>query len=137
MIRSFKILERIEHLIYRLKLFINIKIYDVIFIAHLKSAIDSAEDPYRKRRLSTFIIIIDGEKKYEIEKLLRKRIIKRDREWFVQYLIRWLKYDSEINTWKLKRELLRYVKEIMKEYEIANNNATLFIILRYKSFLAF
>ena len=80
LIRSFKILERIERLIYRLKLPINIKIHDVIFIAHLKSIIDPAEDPYRRRYLLILIVIVDGEKEYEIEKLLRKRIIKRDRE---------------------------------------------------------
>ena len=71
-----------------MKLFINMKIHDVIFVAHLKPVIDFIKDPYRRRRLSIFIIVIDGEEKYEIEKLLKKRIIKRKREWFVQYLIR-------------------------------------------------
>lgn len=78
MINSFKIFERIEHLIYKLELFINMKIYNVIFIAHLKSIIDFNEDSYRRRRLSASIMIIDGEKKYEIEKLLKKRIIKQE-----------------------------------------------------------
>ena len=72
MIRLFKILERIERLAYRMKLFVNMKIHDVIFITHLKPAIDSIEDLYRRRRLLTFIIVIDEEEKYEIEKLLRK-----------------------------------------------------------------
>ena len=83
LIRSFKILERIEHLIYRLKLSINMKIHNVISIAHLKSVIDFAENSYRRRRLSISVIVIDGEKEYEIEKLLRKRIVKREREWFI------------------------------------------------------
>ena len=60
----------------------------MISITHLKPAIDFAENPYRRRRLSTFIVIIDDEKEYEIEKLLKKRTIKRKREWFIQYLIR-------------------------------------------------
>ena len=80
MIRLFKIFERIEHLIYRLKLLINMKIHNVIFITHLKSIIDFAEDLYRRRRLLTSVIVIDEEKKYEIEKLLRKRIIKQKRK---------------------------------------------------------
>ena len=83
LIKLFKILEKIERLIYQMKLFINIKIYNVIFITHLKSIIDFAKDSYRRRRLLTFVIIIDDEKEYEIEKLLKKRIIKRKREWFV------------------------------------------------------
>ena len=69
LIKLFKIFERIERLIYRIKLFINMKIYNVIFIVYLKSAIDLAEDLYRKHRLSILIIIIDDEKEYEIEKL--------------------------------------------------------------------
>ena len=80
MIRSFKILERIKHLIYRLKLFANMKIHDVIFITHLKLIIDPAKDSDRRRRLLIFAIIIDDEKEYKIEKLLKKRIIKRERE---------------------------------------------------------
>ena len=80
LIKSFKILERIKNLVYRLKLFINIKIYDMIFITHLKSVIDFVENSYRRRRLLISAMIIDDEKKYKIEKLLRKRIIKRERE---------------------------------------------------------
>ena len=72
LIKLFKILERIKRLIYRLKLFINMKIYNVIFIAHLKSTIDFIENLYRRRRLSISIVVIDEKKKYEIEKLLRK-----------------------------------------------------------------
>ena len=64
------------------------KIHNVISIAHLKPFIDSAKDSYRRRRLSIFVIVIDEEEKYEIEKLLKKRIIKRKRGWFVQYLIK-------------------------------------------------
>ena len=56
------------------------KIHDVIFIVHLKPIIDSVENLYRRRRLSAFVIVIDDEKEYEIEKLLKKRIIKRKRE---------------------------------------------------------
>ena len=61
-----------------MKLLINIKIHNVIFITHLKSIIDFIL--YRRCRLLIFIIVINDEKKYKIEKLLRKRIIKRERE---------------------------------------------------------
>ena len=63
-----------------MKLLVNIKIHDIIFIIHLKPVIDFIENSYRRRRLLTLIIVIDEEKKYEIEKLLTKRIIKRERE---------------------------------------------------------
>ena len=77
LIKSFKIFEKIERLIYRVKLFVNIKIHNVIFITHLKSIIDSVKDLYRRRYLSAFVVVIDEENEYEIEKLLKKRIIKR------------------------------------------------------------
>ena len=52
----------------------------MIFITHLKPIINFMKDSYRRRRLSIFIVIIDNKKKYKIEKLLKKRIIKRGRE---------------------------------------------------------
>ena len=113
-----------------MKLSVNMKIHNVISITHLKPIIDSIEDSYRRRRLSTSAVVIDEKKKYEIEKLLRKRIIKRKREWFVQYLIRWLDYDLKTNTWELKRELLRHVKKTMKEYNVVNSNVALLTMLR-------
>ena len=59
------------------------KIHNVIFIIHLKSFIDSVENSYRRRRLLVFVIVVDEEEEYEIEKLLKKRIIKWERGWFV------------------------------------------------------
>ena len=55
----------------------------MIFVTHLKPIIDFIKDLYRRYRLSAFVIVIDDKEKYKIEKLLRKRIIKRKREWFV------------------------------------------------------
>ena len=63
-----------------MKLLVKMKIHDIIFIIHLKPIIDFIKDLYRRRYLLIFIVVIDGEKKYKIEKLLRKRIIKRKRK---------------------------------------------------------
>ena len=56
------------------------RIHDVISIAHLKPITNPAEDPYRRRRLSILIVIINDEDEYEIEKLLQKRRIRRDQD---------------------------------------------------------
>ena len=61
LIGPFRILERIGRLTYRLELPINMKIYNVISIAHLEPATDPAEDPYRRRRPSAPTVIVDGE----------------------------------------------------------------------------
>ena len=44
---SFKVIERIDCLAYRLKLFNTMRIHNVIFIAHLKSAHCSFDDSHK------------------------------------------------------------------------------------------
>ena len=75
--RFFKILERIDRFAYKLKLLLNIKIHDIIFVTYLKIVTDFVEDFYRRYRLLIFVIVVKGEKKYEVEKLFRKRSIRR------------------------------------------------------------
>ena len=79
LIEPFKVLKRIGRLAYKLELLLNIRIHDVVFVTYLKSATDPAKDLYRRRRLLIFTIIVEGEEEYEIEKLLRKRITRRNR----------------------------------------------------------
>ena len=76
---SFEITKRINKLVYRLKLPNNMRIYNVIFVAMLKSL--SAESNLYRRRLSpSDAVIIDNKDEYVIEKLIRKRRIRRGRE---------------------------------------------------------
>ena len=125
LVGPFKILERIGRLAYKLELPANMRIHDVISVAHLEPATDPAEDPYRRRRLPAPAVVIEGEEEYEIEKLLRKRSTRRGQGWSTQYLVRWLGYGPEADTWELERELLRHAKEIVEEYEAANSNVAL------------
>ena len=70
LIESFPVIERIGRLAYRLRLSSMMRIHDLISVAHLEPATDSAEDPYRRRRLLMPAVIIEGEDEIEIEKLL-------------------------------------------------------------------
>lgn len=79
------------------------RIHDVISVAQLEPATDPAEDPYRRRRLPMPAVVVDGEDEYEIEKLLQKRRIRRGRGWSTQYLVRWLTYGPEDDTWEIER----------------------------------
>ena len=45
-IKSFRILKRVKRLIHKLKLLINMKIYDIIFIIYLELATHSVENLY-------------------------------------------------------------------------------------------
>ena len=91
--------ERVGRLAYRLKLPDNMKIHDVISIAHLEPASDPALDPYHRHHSPPPAVIVDGDIEYVIEKLLRKRRVRKGRGWLTQYLIRWKGYGPEYNTW--------------------------------------
>lgn len=60
------------------------------------------------------------EDEYEIEKLLQKRRIRRGRGWSTQYLLRWLIYGPEDDTWETEQELRRYANDVVEAYEAAN-----------------
>ena len=100
LIEPFRILERIDRLTYRLELPDNMRIHDVVSVAHLKPVINSAKDSYRRRRSPPSVIVLNEENEYEIEKLIRKRRIRRGRDWSTQYLIRWRDYGPEHDTWQ-------------------------------------
>ena len=122
LVGPFRILKRIGQLAYELELPANMRIHNVISIAHLEPATDPAEDPYQRRRLPAPAVVVDGEEEWEVEKLLQKRRIRRGRGWITQYLVRWLTYGPESDTWEPEQELLRNAKERVEEYEAANRS---------------
>ena len=77
-INLFEVTKRINKLAYRLKLLNNIKIYNVIFVAMLKP-LSTRSDLYRCRLSLSDVVIIDNKDEYIIEKLVRKRRIRRGR----------------------------------------------------------
>ena len=92
-IDSFKILEKVKSLAYRLKLSLIMKIHFIVLITQLKSA--SKNDFYNRiRNINLFFVEEKDEdvdfdfvfkyKLYEIEKLLKKRDIKKN----IMYLIK-------------------------------------------------
>ena len=69
----FKIIERIGKLAYRLDFPNNMKIHDVISLAHFEPAIKFRYDPYRRYRPFTPAVVIDNQK------------------WSTQYFANWVK----------------------------------------------
>jgi hypothetical protein len=112
---SFKILQRIERLIYRLNISFDWKVHSVFFVAQLKSASDSIKDSFNRFK-SIHLSSVTNSQEYEIERLLNKRTIKREFDFFTKYLIRWLKYESEWDRWYNVKNLSN-VKELITNYE--------------------
>jgi hypothetical protein len=115
-VESFKVIQRIDRLIYRLNISFDWKIHSVFFVTQLKSVSDSAKNSFNRSRLTHSSSMIDNQDQYEIKRLLNKRIIKREQEYFIEYLIRWLRYESKWDRWYNVKNLLN-VKNLITDYE--------------------
>ena len=116
LINSFKITKRIDRLTYELELSTNMKIHNVISVAHLKSITNPRDDLYQRRRVSTSSLVIDGAEEFEIERMLAKRRIRKGTGWSTQYLVRWLSYGPE-DDWWIPQHRLGHARKLIHEYE--------------------
>ena len=102
---SFKLIDRVDTLIYRLELSFVMQIHFVIFIAQLKFASSSNSDSYQRSKSNNSLSITTKNddfddftqtSNYEIERLLNRRITSTNK---INYLIKWKNYDSKHNVW--------------------------------------
>ena len=64
------------------------KIHNVVLIIYLKFIINVISNSYKRHFIISSLIIIDNEKEYEIERLIRKRLrrFNRIKQAIIQYL---------------------------------------------------
>ena len=115
LVGPFKVIERIGRLAYRLQLPDNMRIHPVISIAHLEPSTDPALDPYYRHRSPPPAVTVEGEIEYEIDRLVRKRRVRKGKGWSIQYLIRWKGFGPEHDTWQPERDVMDTVA--LDEYE--------------------
>ena len=116
----FKILEKIDNLIYKLKLSKHWRIHSILFVVQLESTFSSFENSFRRSRSnhSDFVHVendIKLIKSWKIDRLINKREIKRRES---EYLIRWKNYESQYDEWRNLFEL-RNAQNLVKNYEDA------------------
>ena len=123
-IKSFKIIKKIDNLTYRFQLSAHWKIHFVVSVQQLESTSNEFDSYNRISYDNSFSIFVErdneNEKSYEIEKLINKRIIKKDREKFTQYFVRWKEYDLEDDTW-YSTNALKNVVDFIVDYETTFN----------------
>ena len=86
-----------------------VKIHPVI---NINRVYKYKEQVNRQRKKQPALIVIKGEKEYEVEKILNKKKFRgKDR-----YLVQWKGYMVEENTWEPKKNLGN-IKELVKEFE--------------------
>ena len=113
-VESFQIIEKIDNLTYRLSISQHWWIHSIISIAHLEfssfsSTSQSSSSIFMKENSNVI-------KSFEIEKLMIKRITRRE----VEYFVRWLKYDSEKDMWRSISKL-ENAMNLIQQYENTNS----------------
>ena len=114
-IGPFTILERVGTLAYRLDLPESMrKIHAVFHVSKLK--------PYKasgRVQPPPVPIEIEGELEYEVERVLDKRVTKRrKKDRVVEYLVKWLGYGHEHNSWEPAKALAN-AQEVVQLFENA------------------
>ena len=119
---SFKMLERIDRLVYKLEISDHWRVHSIFTIIQLKSCSTFDSDFYRRLKSNQidFVFVkndIETYKFFELDKLLNKRIINKDKDVTTQYLARWKDYDSQFDKW-INIKNLNNVKNLINQYEI-------------------
>jgi hypothetical protein len=117
-VEFFRILKKIDILIYRLNLSHHWRIHSIIFVAQLESCSDSVTNSYKRSHSNDSESVhvendIDQVKFFEIESLINKRhsAIRESK-----YLVRWKDWKSQYDEWRNISEL-HNVMNLINEYE--------------------
>ena len=87
----------------------SIRIHSVVNISRVQFYKPQVEE---QKKTPPKPVIIEGEKEFEVEKIINKRTV-RGKE---KFLVRWKGYTAEEDTWE-NRENLENAKELVEEFE--------------------
>ena len=114
---SFKIIEKVSNLVFRLDLSSIMKVHFVVSIAQLESTMSNIDlyDRFTNKDSSSIQNehVITNASSYEIERLIDKRIA-HDRSY---YLVKWKRYDNEHNVW-YSLQALDDASKLVAKYEV-------------------
>ena len=110
----FKILQRIENLIYRLEIPNHWRVHSIFIIIQLKSVSDFKSNSYNRQKFHFSSIHVDEDtdtmKNFVIKKIIKIKQTARNKKYF----IKWKKYEPKKNTWKNLPEMKNALNLIRK-----------------------
>ena len=106
----FRIMEKVDCPAYRLDIPPDWRIHPVFSVAQLEPAPPPAKDPFGRPFPSNPPPVFiesdtDKVKSFEVEKLLNKRQVRKEKGQAVEYLVRWKGYGPEWDRWYNVKEL--------------------------------
>ena len=128
----FQIFQKIDNLVYKLNISSAWKIWSIIFIAQLESSSTSTSNSFKRTSTSSSLVSMKDEsdlnmmRSYEIEKIIVKRNNRRRNH---EYLVKWLKYESQNDFWRSLDELQNALN-FVREFDNANTINDIVITLR-------
>jgi len=92
-----------------LELLKSIKIHPIVNVSRVQLYKPQIEG---QKKIPPKLIIIEGEEKFKVEKILNKRVVQEKEK----LLVRWKSYTAEGDTWESSKNL-ENVKELVEEFE--------------------
>jgi hypothetical protein len=104
------VIERIGKVAYKVELPPNLKMHNVFHVQLLKKYRDNG-----KVQPPPPPIEIDDSLEYEVERVLGHRKVKRGKQIRKEFLVKWLGYEHEHNTWELEKHLT-HCEDLLADY---------------------
>ena len=116
----FDVVAKVDKQVYRLDIFDHWRVHPVFSVAQLKpwpTDKDPFDRPLPDHPDSVFVEgDIDEYKSYEIDRLLNKRVRRRDKGYSTDYLLRWQGYEPEHDQWYNVKHL-EDAPRLIEDYE--------------------
>ena len=117
----FNVVKKVGSQAYQLAIPTYWHIHPVFTIATLEPAPFPNKDPYNRPRLDhPESVFVEGDtdenQSYRVERLINRRVIRRGRGFSTKYLVRWVGYGPEYDTWYNIKDLDESA-ELVKEYD--------------------
>jgi hypothetical protein len=106
----FKVIERIGKVVYKVELPPNLKMHNVFHVQLLKKYRENG-----KVQPPPPPIEIDYSLEYEVERVLGHRKVKRGKQIRKEFLVKWLGYEHEHNTWEPEKHLT-HCEDLLADY---------------------